>query len=116
MPSLPRSRLAGPVALAAILLAAAPSTGCVSSHFQAVVRGAAASRASYCGGVIAVRPLSDWGYAVDACEETTYYRCFYQRRSGGHVQCCHPVPDEGAATSLVSFEPERDVHCVEFDH
>jgi hypothetical protein len=89
--------------------------GCVSSHFAAVARAAAATREDYCGGAITVRPLNDWAYAVEACESTTYYRCFYKRRTMGRVQCCHPVADEGAATTLVSFEPDSDVHCVEFD-
>jgi hypothetical protein len=99
-----------------MLIVAALCPGCVSSHFATVARAAAATREDYCGGTIAVRPLNDWAYAVEACEETTYYRCYYQRRSGGHVQCCHPVPDEAAATALVSLAPERDVHCVAFDH
>ena len=83
-----------------LLFGLAVSSACAPAHFERVVRTAAAKDAA-CGGEVVVKAVG-FGYRVQSCEETTYYRCYFARRSMGLEQCCYRVKDEGSATSLVS--------------
>ena len=100
------------VALAAL----AALSACAANHYDDVVRIAASKHPRNCTEPYTVTPLSRWGFRVDACEGTLYYRCWQQRKSMGRTQCCSIVPDEASATALVSASDttgERST-CVEF--
>jgi hypothetical protein len=84
------------------LVALSSLVACATSHFETVVEVAASKRPRTCTAPFVVKALNGWAYRVDACEGTLYYRCSYQRKSMGRSQCCHPVPDEASATSLLA--------------
>ena len=109
-----RRFLASLIALGATL----PLLACVvgTRHYEDVVRIAASKHPRACTTPYTVAPLSGWGYRVDACEGTLYYRCHAQRKSMGHTQCCTLVPDEASATTLlaVSDTTGQRSTCVEF--
>src|SRR6266567_4326308 len=86
--------------------------GCATGHFETVVRRAVSDRQD-CGGEVSVKALGEWGYRIRACERTTYYRCFFKKRTMGRTQCCYPVPDENAATTLISLKTGEET-CYEF--
>ncbi len=77
--------------------------GCWPSHFEVVVRQAEAARAP-CYQQVEVRALNAYAYRVDACEVTTFYRCYSKRKSMGGMQCCYRAENEAAATAMVSFD------------
>ncbi len=104
----PLMRIASTFGLAFLVLATA---GCPdhSSQFQSVVRTAASQEDDYCGGEVAVKKLNSFSFRVDACDKRTYYRCYYARHEEEKL-CCSRVPDEDAATAIVSGIGE-DVTC-----
>jgi hypothetical protein len=85
----------------AIATTALATSACAPNHFNSVVRRAEAARDDYCGGEVAVKAVGS-GYRAESCDETHYYRCYFQRRTGGRTQCCYEVEDEGSASSLIS--------------
>jgi predicted RNA-binding Zn-ribbon protein involved in translation (DUF1610 family) len=86
-------------------------SGC-ANHFDSVVRTAAA-KTSTCGGELAVRK-EGYGYRVVSCGETSYYRCYFARRTMGRTQCCSKVADADEASSLFSV-PGADGVCMNFN-
>ncbi len=82
-------------------------------HYEDVVRIAASKHPRECSEPYKVAPLGGWAYRVDACEGALYYRCYAQRKSMGHTQCCGLVPDEASATAIFSAAGAADT-CVEF--
>jgi hypothetical protein len=88
------------------------TTGCPdhSSQFQSVVRTAVSQRDDYCGGEVAVKKLSSFSFRIDACDKRTYYRCYSKARHEAEKLCCFEVPDEDAATAIISGIGE-DVTC-----
>lgn len=98
--------------LAPLLIACAAGT----RHYEDVVRIAASKHPRACTTPYTVTPLRNWGYRVDACEGTLYYRCHAKGKSMGRTQCCTLVPDEASATALIALSDttgERST-CVEF--
>jgi hypothetical protein len=98
------------------IIALAPLVACVTSHYEDVVRIAASKHPRVCTAPYKVIPLARWGYRVDACEGTLYYRCSAQRKSMGRTQCCSLVDDEASATALLaaSATTGEGSTCVEF--
>lgn len=100
--------------LVLLFCAPLPLAACATSHYDDVVRLAASKHARGCSAPYAIAKLNGWGYRVDACEGTLYYRCSYQRKSMGRTQCCHQVADSSAATALVSPSDPTAETCIEF--
>ncbi len=103
----------------ASILALAPLASvasCASNHYDDVVRIAASKHPRSCAEPYKVAALSRWGFRVDACEGTLFYRCWSQRKSMGRTQCCSLVPDEDSATSVVTASDTGGLRstCVEF--
>lgn len=106
------SRLGGSCFTLAVLSTGLALAGC-ANHFESVVRRAEAARPDTCGGDVAVQKVG-YGYRVSACEETRYYRCYFQRKSMGQTQCCYEVSGEDEASALVSFSRDKPETCAEF--
>ncbi len=99
--------------LPALLLLALSS--CATSHFETVVEIAASKRPRSCEAPFKVSRLSDWAYRVDSCDDVTYFRCSYTRKTMGRSQCCHPVPDEATAIALFGAQGEAtQTTCQDF--
>lgn len=106
----PRVLLSSVYALFSLL----PLTACMTSHFDDVVRLAASKHPRDCTTPYSVTQLNEWGFRVDACEGTHYYRCSYRRKSMGRTQCCHEVTDAAGATTLLSPSDRARETCMEF--
>lgn len=85
---------------------------CAASHYEEVVRIAASKHPRQCTAPYTVTKLNSWGYRVDACEGTLYYRCSNRRKSLGRTQCCHEVANADRATALLSASDPTEM-CVE---
>jgi hypothetical protein len=90
---------------AGLVVVAVMSHGCASTRFEAVVRKAANERPGSCGREVVLERLTDWSFRVQGCDGTLYYRCYYDRRTSGRMECCYEVPNERAATERFSIEP-----------
>jgi len=89
---------------------------CTTYRYEDVVRIAASKHPRTCTEPYTVAPLGSWGFRVDACEGTLFYRCWVRRKSMGRTQCCAIVPDQESATSVVvgsGTTADRST-CVEF--
>ncbi len=97
---------------------APPLIACAAGtrQYEDVVRIAASKHPRVCTTPYAVTPLRNWGYRVDACAGTLYYRCHAKGKSAGRTQCCTLVPDEASATALIALSDTTDERstCVEF--
>ena len=98
----------------ALALGVLALSSCATSHFETVVEIAASKRPQKCATPFAVSRLNRWAYRVDACDETTYFRCAYVQKATGLSQCCHPVPDEAAATALLGARDAAQTTCQDF--
>lgn len=94
------------------LLACVPIAGCVTSHFEDVVRVAASEHPRACTAPYTVKKLNGWAYRVDACEGTLYYSCAFKPNTAV-TECCYPVPDEAAATAAVRLTGQVST-CLDF--
>jgi hypothetical protein len=97
--------------IAATTIAASSSfAACVTNRFESIATQAAAQQTTTkCDSSTAVTtyPLEeDYAFRIDTCEGPTYWRCWYKRRTVGHVQCCARVADQDAATA--TFSPSLD--------
>jgi hypothetical protein len=95
-----------------VLSAIASLTSCAHTHFEPIVASAYVRD----GGCdertrVDVEPLSSWGFRARGCGEgEAYYRCYFERKTLGKVQCCARVASAGAATAVIALKG-RDPVC-----
>jgi hypothetical protein len=85
------------LALAVLSLAQAACT----NHFAVVAREATFSDNGNCRIGVVIKKLTWYAYAVTACNETAYYRCYFEGGYGTGTECCYRVHEEGEATDLI---------------
>lgn len=105
------ARMRAPAAFgrpAALLLAVALPTlstlpACVESHFREIATQAAAQQSECEGqtGAMQVKELEGYAYQAETCRGPAYYRCYYQRKTMGRVQCCGRVETYEEATATI---------------
>lgn len=98
------------IAIALSLLA--PS--CVTNRFESIATEAAAKDACYSSKGVTIERLSSYAFRSEGCGGQKFYRCWYQRKTAGRIQCCARVDTEERATALFFDERyDSDPVCTE---
>ncbi len=99
-------RRSGSISKALVAMAlgvALASLGCFENHFREVATQAAAEQSSCEGSSkpMAVKQLESYAFEAETCRGPAYYRCYYQRKTMGRVQCCGRVATYEEATATI---------------